>query len=135
MKLRLKAGERLYINGAVLRFENRTSLEFLNDVYFLLERQIMQPEEVKSDIDRLYFLVQLLVIEPHQVHHNVEQFKTELAAQLNASEGDLRFELHDVGTLVLERRYHEAMKRLKKIAAQNGQGSQGEGSQGERKVA
>ena len=31
MKLTMRRGERLFVNGAVLRFRARTSLEFLND--------------------------------------------------------------------------------------------------------
>ncbi len=35
LKLSLKANEKIYVNGAVLRFDRRTSVEFLNDVNFL----------------------------------------------------------------------------------------------------
>lgn len=130
MKLRLKSGERLYINGAVLRFENKTSLEFLNDVYFLLERQIVQPEEVKTDKDRLYFLVQLMVIEPQQLEFHLAKFRKSIAEQQVSAEGDLRFDLYDIEGLVLARRYHEAMKRLRYLGPKK---DSAEGT--ERKVA
>ncbi len=42
MKVSLRAGERIYINGAVLRVDQKVSLELVNDVMFLLEAQVMQ---------------------------------------------------------------------------------------------
>ena len=46
MFIHLKRGEKLYVNGAVVRVDRRTSLEFLNDVTFLLENHVMQAEDV-----------------------------------------------------------------------------------------
>ena len=45
MLLKLRAGEKLYINGAVLKVERKATIELLNDATFLLEAHVIQPEE------------------------------------------------------------------------------------------
>ena len=37
MKISLRAGERIYINGAVLRVDRKVSVELVNDVMQLIE--------------------------------------------------------------------------------------------------
>ena len=44
MKISLRAGERIYINGAVLRVDRKVSLELVNDVMFLLESHVIQAD-------------------------------------------------------------------------------------------
>ena len=64
MFIHLKRGEKLYVNGAVLRVDRRTSLEFLNDVTFLLENHVMQAEEAVTPERQLYFVVQSMIMDP-----------------------------------------------------------------------
>jgi flagellar biosynthesis repressor protein FlbT len=44
MNISLRRGERIFINGAVLRVDRKVCLELLNDVTFLLESHVMQAE-------------------------------------------------------------------------------------------
>jgi flagellar biosynthesis repressor protein FlbT len=62
-KVYLKAGERLFVNGAVLRVDRKVSIEFLNDVAFLLEANVMQAEEATTPLRQLYFVVQAIHID------------------------------------------------------------------------
>lgn len=64
MQIHLKRGEKIYVNGAVLRIDRRASLEFLNDVDFLLENHVIQAEDAKSPLRQLYFVVQTMLIDP-----------------------------------------------------------------------
>ena len=41
MNITLRAGERIYINGAVLRVDRKATLELMNDATFLLETHVM----------------------------------------------------------------------------------------------
>jgi flagellar protein FlbT len=74
MLIHLKRGEKIYVNGAVLRVDRRASLEFLNDVDFLLENHVIQAEEARTPLRQLYFVVQTMLIDPanagmtHQLH-------------------------------------------------------------------
>ncbi|GJE01376.1 flagellar biosynthesis repressor FlbT [Methylobacterium isbiliense] len=64
MHLSLRAGERVYVNGAVLRVDRRVSLELLNEATFLLEHHVLQPEEATTPLRQLYFAAQIMLIDP-----------------------------------------------------------------------
>ena len=58
MRISLRAGERIYINGAVLRAERKLTFELLNNASFLLENHIIQAEEATTPLRQLYFALQ-----------------------------------------------------------------------------
>lgn len=64
LQISLKPGERIYVNGAVLRVDRKVSLEFLNDVTFLLEHHVLHPEDTRTPLRQLYFIVQTALIDP-----------------------------------------------------------------------
>ena len=64
LRLSLKGGERIYINGAVLRADRNVTLELLNDAKFLLQQHVMPVEETRTPLRQLYFMVQSLILEP-----------------------------------------------------------------------
>ena len=64
MHISLRAGEKLYVNGAVLRVDRKVSMEFLNDVTFLLENHVIHPDEATTPLRQLYFMAQTILIEP-----------------------------------------------------------------------
>lgn len=66
MHLSLRAGERVYINGAVLRVDRKVSIELLNDATFLLETHVLHADEATTPLRQLYFAVQTILIAPAQ---------------------------------------------------------------------
>ncbi|MDP2357366.1 MAG: flagellar biosynthesis repressor FlbT [Beijerinckiaceae bacterium] len=64
MNLRLRAGEKIYLNGAVVRFDRKVSIEILNDVSFLLEGHVLQASDATTPLRQLYFVVQSALIGP-----------------------------------------------------------------------
>lgn len=62
--LSLRAGERIFINGAVLKADRKVSIELLNDATFLLEHHVLQPEETTTPLRQLYFALQTMVMDP-----------------------------------------------------------------------
>lgn len=64
MHISLRAGERFYINGAVLRADRKVTIELLNDVTFLLETHVLQAEQATTPLRQLYFIVQAMLIDP-----------------------------------------------------------------------
>lgn len=64
LQLGLRSGEKIYVNGAVLRVDRKVRLELLNDAKFLLEAHVMKPEQATTTLRRLYFLVQGALIDP-----------------------------------------------------------------------
>ena len=67
LKLSLRAGERLFLNGAVLRVDRKTQVELLNDVTFLLESHVMQAADTKTPLRQLYFILQMMLIDPARI--------------------------------------------------------------------
>ncbi len=64
MHISLRAGERIYINGAVVRVDRKVSMELLNDVAFLLESHVLLAEQATTPLRQLYFIVQTMLIDP-----------------------------------------------------------------------
>lgn len=64
MRLTLRPQERFFVNGAVLRVDRRVGVELLNDVTFLLENHVLQPNETQTPLRQLYFVVQTMLIDP-----------------------------------------------------------------------
>ena len=62
MHISLRAGEKFYINGAVLRVDRKVSIELLNDATFLLEAHVMHVEDVTTPLRQLYFIVQIMLM-------------------------------------------------------------------------
>ena len=64
MNISLRRGERIFVNGAVIRVDRKVCFEFLNDVTFLLEHHIIQPEHATSPLKQLYLAIQTILIAP-----------------------------------------------------------------------
>src|SRR5438128_1925103 len=66
MNISLRADEKLYINGAVLRVDRKVTIELLNDVTFLLEAHVMQANDANTPLRQIYFVVQIMPMDPTQ---------------------------------------------------------------------
>jgi flagellar biosynthesis repressor protein FlbT len=84
MHISLRPGEKLYVNGAVLSVDRKVSMEFLNDVTFLLENHVLQPEQATTPLRQLYFIVQAILIDPPAAARAREMFH-QSHAQLESS--------------------------------------------------
>ncbi len=75
MRLYLRANEKIFINGAVLRVDRKVSIELLNDATFLLENHVLQKEDANTPMKQLYFVVQMLLMEPGSPKEPMMLFK------------------------------------------------------------
>jgi flagellar biosynthesis repressor protein FlbT len=57
VNITLRAGERFFINGAVIRIDRKATVELLNDVTFLLENHVMQAKDATTLTRQVYFAV------------------------------------------------------------------------------
>ena len=115
MLIHLKKGERIYINGAVLRFDRKTSVEFLNDVSFLLEDYVMQVDEAVTPFQKLYLTIQTMLIDPHNATLSRELYK-HLSYNLRVTSGGgggISL-LDEIDEHVLGGRYFSALKILRR---------------------
>ena len=120
LSLRLKPGERLIVNGAVLRngSPRAIEIELLNHVTTLHERDLMLPEQADTPLKRLYFEIQMMHLEPENEERH-RKAAIDLSAQLYAAamqdegsrHGPLVAELID---LIGQRNCPAALRRLQK---------------------
>ncbi len=75
IRLFLRANDRLFVNGAVLRADRKVSFELLNDATFLLENHVLQKEDATTPLKQMYFIVQLLLIDPKSAASSMEIFR------------------------------------------------------------
>lgn len=118
MQISLKPGERVFINGAVLKVDRKVSIELLNDVTFLLEAHVMQPEEASTPVRQLYFILQAMLMDPVNIDNTIMVFERTHGLLCAAFEdSELRDGLHAVGELVAAGRPFDALKTVRGLIA------------------
>nr|WP_246161411.1 flagellar biosynthesis repressor FlbT [Segnochrobactrum spirostomi] len=114
MQISLRAGERIFVNGAVLRVDRKVTLQLLNEVTFLLESHVMQVEDTTTPLRQLYFVVQSMLMDPL----DVSAAKMVFADQINGLMGSLTSEslrtgVMAVADLVAAGRAYEALRTIR----------------------
>jgi flagellar protein FlbT len=116
MSLSLRANEKIYVNGAILKFDRKVSLEILNDATFLLETHVIQPEETTTPLRQLYFVVQTMLIEPANGEIAKAMFDRMLMSTAGIFEDRaILTGLQLVAALVDGSRHFEALKQLRAL--------------------
>ncbi|MDY8108084.1 flagellar biosynthesis repressor FlbT [Fulvimarina sp. 2208YS6-2-32] len=116
LRISLRAGERIFVNGAVLKVDRKTTLEFLNDVTFLLESHVMQAEDATTPLRQLYFVVQMMLMDPSNLDGPKDLFADSLLVMLRTySNGDIIAGLQEIEELVERGRAFEALKCLRTL--------------------
>src|SRR5581483_4749932 len=114
MHISLRAHEKIYINGAVIRVDRKVSIELLNDATFLLEAHVMQAKDATTPLRQLYFIVQMMLMDPNDCAAAQRMFGQSLAVMLGAyANPDIVAGLKKVETLVAAKRNFEALKTIR----------------------
>lgn len=114
MRISLRAGEQIYVNGAVLRVDRKVGLDLINEVAFLLESQVMQVADATTPLRQLYFIVQLMLMSPQDVVEAKAVYCEHRAALLLVTENaDVRLGLEAVEELVEAKRYYDALRKIR----------------------
>ncbi|NVP54995.1 flagellar biosynthesis repressor FlbT [Mycoplana rhizolycopersici] len=114
LRISLKSGERIFVNGAVLRVDRKVALEFLNDVTFLLENHVLQPEQATTPLRQLYFIAQMILINPDGAEQSTAIFRKSVIMLLNCFRDDqVLAELKRIDGLVTQGRAFEALKAIR----------------------
>ncbi|MGY3617838.1 flagellar protein FlbT [Bradyrhizobium sp. USDA 10063] len=112
----LRGGERIYVNGAVLRVDRKVTLELINDVTFLLESQVMQVTDATTPLRQLYFVVQLMLMSPHDVEETKAVYRLQRSGLLAAAENaEILDGLEQIDKLVESKRYYEALRKIRAL--------------------
>lgn len=116
LRISLKAGERIFINGAVLRVDRKVSLEFLNDVTFLLENHVMQPEQATTPLRQLYFIVQMMLINPAGSDQSMDMFRKSIVMLLSCFQNEeVLSELKHIDGMVQQGKAFESLKAIRSL--------------------
>jgi flagellar protein FlbT len=116
MHISLRAGEKIYINGAVLRVDRKVSLELLNDATFLLEAHVMKVEDATTPLRQLYFIIQIMLMNPNDSLTAREMCESSIRMTIAASDnGALAAGLRAVRSLVDANRVFEALKAVRAL--------------------
>ncbi len=114
LRISLKSGERIFINGAVLRVDRKVALEFLNDVTFLLENHVLQPEDANTPLRQLYFIAQMMLINPEGAEQSMQMFRKSVIMLLNCFKNEeVLAELKRIDGLVTSGRAFDALKAIR----------------------
>ena len=114
MQLSLRAGEKLYLNGAVIKVDRKVSIELLNDVTFLLEAHVMTPEDTNTPLRQLYFTIQVMLMDPSS--QAGPQADLMLLRLLQTFENpDICAGLRQVRELLGSKRRFEALKTIRRL--------------------
>lgn len=114
MHISLRSGERLFLNGAVLRVDRKVTLELLNDATFLLENHVMQVEDTTTPLRQLYFAAQAILMDPQNAKSSKALFNA-MAADLKRclTTPTLVEGLDEVCALMGQDRTFQALKALR----------------------
>jgi flagellar protein FlbT len=116
MNITLRAGERIYINGAVLRVDRKATLELMNDATFLLETHVMQAKDATTPLRQIYFVVQVMLMDPASAKSTTQLANSLIDKALLAFEHpQIQQGLLSVSELIGRARYFEAMKSLRML--------------------
>ena len=117
LAVKLKPGERLVVNGAVLQNgAARNVLYFVNRASILRERDVMQEEQAVTPTSRVYFIVQLMLLDPKDAAIYRENFEQLMTALLRAFRSPpILKALTDCVRWVREQDYYKALAALRPV--------------------
>lgn len=116
MRFSLKAGERIFINGAVLTVSQKVTLSLLNEARFLLESHVLQVADATTPMRQLYFVVQSILINPQEADKVMGAFrKLHNALMQIVTDDESRRTLGRAGELVEAGRTFEALKLIRTL--------------------
>lgn len=114
MHISLRAGERFYVNGAVLRVDRKVSFELLNDATFLLEAHVMHVADVTTPLRQLYFIVQIMLMNPADTPAARQMFDEALRVNReNFNDAEILAGLANAERLVADNRKFDALKAIR----------------------
>lgn len=119
LKLSLKPGEKIVLNGAVVaNGDRRASLIVHNKASILRERDIMKEEDVNTPAKRIYFPIMLMYLDDSDFNKYYDEFILRMTEFLSVVEAPEIIErCVTISKDVMARNYYKALVNCKKILA------------------
>ncbi|MEZ5843102.1 MAG: flagellar biosynthesis repressor FlbT [Hyphomicrobiaceae bacterium] len=119
IKVQLKPGERIFVNGAILRADRKVTLALENEATFLIESQVLDATEAATPLRRHYLAVQALMIEPARRDELMEICRAShrMVAAAYGAKGEVGVGLAAAAVALEADRPYEALRLLKALIA------------------
>lgn len=114
MQVSLRAGSKIYINGAVIRVDRKVTLELLNDVVFLLESHVLQADQTTTPLRQLYFVLQTILMDPGNAATSLYLYNAVFETTRRSFANEVVVAgLKTVAELVAEERIFDALRTIR----------------------
>ena len=114
LHISLRGGEKIFVNGAILRVDRKCSIELLNDVRFLLEGHMIEAGTATTPLRQLYFFVQTMLIDPSTFETTRDQFRQAMwGLASTATNPDVLIGLAQIAKYIEGEKLFEALKLLR----------------------
>lgn len=122
LQIGMRAGERIYINGAILSVDRKVRIELLNEATFLLGSHVMQLEAATTPLRQIYFIIQSLLMDPAVATALAPAIHSAISDASGSHLGDpIGVGLAKVERLVAKGGWFEALKQLRTLIPLEGQ--------------
>lgn len=117
LKLSLKPGEKVVLNGAVIQNgDRRTTLLLQNKASVLREKDIMQTEDVNTPARRIYFPVMMMYLEGSDTADVYNEFALRMTEFMSAvRNASVLEECVAISRDVMSGDYYKALSRCRKL--------------------
>lgn len=115
LKLKLRAGEKVYINGALLENGESTSeIQILNRVPILREKDILLEKDANTPCKRVYYVVQILYFKPSDESSSI-QLLSKLSIEIVKAAPSTAGHLDSIFNWVGKGKFYNALKEVKEL--------------------
>ncbi len=115
LKLKLRAGESLYLSGALIRNgATGTELEIMNKVPILREKDIMLESDATSPCRQVYFTLQTLYLQPDS-ETDLYRVLSRLSVDIMKAAPSTSLLLEKILDKIMEKSYFEALKLAREL--------------------
>jgi len=117
LKLSLKPGEKIVVNGAVMvNGDRRSTMVLQNKASLLREKDILQAEDVNTPVKHIYFPIMLMYMDEKGHKKYYEEFVLRMTELLGVVEDPVAKTLCvGVSKDVMEAEYYRALMKCKKL--------------------
>lgn len=117
LKLSLKPGEKIVVNGAVIvNGDRRSTMILQNKASLLREKDILQAEDVDTPVKHIYFPIMLMYMDEKGRNKYYEEFVLRMTELLGVVEDPVAKTLCvGISKDVMEAEYYRALMKCKKL--------------------
>ncbi|MEG8099261.1 flagellar biosynthesis repressor FlbT [Candidatus Liberibacter brunswickensis] len=116
LRISLKAGDRIFLNGALIRVNNKVILEILNDITFILEHHVIREEEALTPFHQLYLIVQMIFLLPTKKDYLINLCQRYIGVIFGfINNQQMILALKNIEFLLDSGRFFEALKEIRNL--------------------